>query len=125
MASKDVENEEQEMLDESFASLSISELGSDFCCSRNSFTSENLAELSAQLEEEDKETGKNQARLIALQMDRNMDSFNLQIQVLENSNEELRVSLERERDSNAEFRHEIGKKEGILEVITFNFFDQR
>ena len=38
----------------------------------------------------------------------NMDRFNLQIQLLENAKDELRVNLENERAMNAEFRHKIG-----------------
>ena len=118
IAAENVDEEQQEMLNASFGSLNISELGSEFCYSRNSFTSENLAELSAQLDDEDKKHGKSKADLIALQMDRNMDCFNLQIQLLENANDELRVNLENERAMNAEFRHKIGKNEGVLEVTS-------
>ena len=116
---KEVEAEEigeteQEMLNESFESLCVSEVGSEF-----SFTTENLSARSAELDEEDKKAGRNRVNLLSLQMDQNMKIQTMQIQSLEKDNADLWVSLENERAVNADFRHELGKKEGILEVIYF------
>ena len=102
---------EQEILNEAFESLCVSEVGSEF-----SFTTGNLADLSAELDEEDKKAGRNRAELIGLQMDQNLNIQAMQIQSLEKANADLRVSLDNERTVNAEFRHEIGRKEGILGV---------
>ena len=103
---------EQEILNEAFESLCVSEVGSEF-----SFTTGNLADLSAELDEEDKKAGRNQAKLIGLQIDQNLKIQAMQIQSLEKANADLRVSLDNERTVNAKLRHEIGRKEGILGVI--------
>ena len=108
-------------LDESFR---ISEIGSDIYSSfagSDLGSTDDLAELSAALDEKDKKESKKQARLLSLHMYQNFGGLELQIEMLQNANGRLRAELNNQKAENAHLRKTVGRKEAILGVCLFQF----
>ena len=112
-----VEENEQEMIDDSFHSSSISEPESGSCFQQSSITSENLCNLSSELDEEDKILCKNQADIFGLKIDQKLNGFKNQLHSLKNSNYEMLVNLEKAGAQMFNMHKEMGQKKDIMEAL--------